>query len=65
MMILQGMQNENESDYGKAIDIVRKAAKTHNLELQGYKRVPDVAPHFNFGSSAKGGATMAIPVESI
>jgi len=65
MMFFQGAPFENEGDYGEAIGTIFKAIKAYNPELYGYKYAPNIAPHFNFGASAEGGAIMAIPVESI
>jgi len=62
MLFFQGMPFENDEDYGQAIDIVEQAITSYQPEQYGFRYAPELAPHFNFGASAKIGAKKAVPV---
>lgn len=50
---------------GEALGIVFEAIENYQPERYGYRYADDVAPRFNFGSSAENGAKMAVPVMSL
>ena len=65
MLVFQGMPYEDEGDFGEALGIVFEAIENYQPERYGYRYADDVAPRFNFGSSAENGAKMAVPVMSL
>lgn len=63
MLYFRGSPYENEDDFCEAIEIVTEAMRNYKPEEYGFSYAFDLAPRFNFGASAAGGAKMAVPVE--
>ena len=62
MLYFRGAPYANEDDFCKAIDIVWEAVDGYDPAPYGWQLAPELAPRFNFGASAAGGARMAVPV---
>lgn len=65
MLYFQGASYEDENDFGEAIGILWEVIASYDPMQYGWKYAPELAPYFNFGASANGGARMAQPVEKI
>ena len=64
MLYFCGMPYENEDDFCEAIGIVGAAAEAYDPAPFGWQYAPVLAPRFNLGASAAGGARMAVPVKT-
>lgn len=62
MLYFCGAPYENDEDFCEAIEIVAEAIRNYKPEDYGLAYDFNIAPRFNFGSSAMSGAKMAIPV---
>lgn len=62
MLYFRGTPYENEEDFCEAIEIAAEAIRNYKPEEYGLAYAFDIAPRFNFGASAQGGAKMAVPV---
>ena len=64
MLYFTGTPYADEDDFCLAIDIVGAAAAVYDPLPFGWQFAPELAPHFNFGTSAAAGAKMAAPVKA-
>ncbi|MCL1795984.1 MAG: AraC family transcriptional regulator [Clostridia bacterium] len=62
ILFFQGAKYENEDDFCIAIDIVQEALSDYDPSFYGWTYAPELAPSFNFGSSAALGARAAVAV---
>lgn len=65
MLYFQGFPYENEDDFVLATQIVQNAMRCFAPEAHGLRYAFEDAPKFDFGSTASGGAAMALPVRDI
>ncbi|GHU73558.1 hypothetical protein AGMMS49992_12550 [Clostridia bacterium] len=65
MLYFIGAPYANENDFDTAIGIVWEAMDAYKPERFGWQYDPELAPRFNYGADAKGGARMAVPVKKI
>jgi len=65
MLYLNGTPYENEDDFCTAIEIAFAAQRSYDPTPFGRQFAPELAPHFNFGACAAGGAKLAMPVKTI
>lgn len=65
MMWFQGAPYENEEWYGEAHTEMYSAIKNYNPELYGYAFDTESAPRFEYGTSAKTGCRVMIPVKRL
>ena len=61
LLYFEGLPLENEEAFCQAIDTVSAAIQSYNPMRYGYQFDDTVAPRFNFGISAEGGAKLAVP----
>jgi len=64
-MWFNGAPYEDEDDFCVAIGIAWEAMEAYDPAPFGRQYAPELAPSFNFGSSAAGGAKMAVPVKAV
>jgi len=64
MLYFIGAPYENEDDFCVAIKIAAAAMEAYDPAPFGWEFALELAPRFNFGSSAAGGAKLAAPLKS-
>jgi len=65
MLYLRSAPYENEDDFCKYIDLAFAAQRSYDPMPFGWQFAPELAPHFNFGACAAGGARLALSVKAI
>jgi len=63
MLYFKGIPYKNEDDFRVAIEIAAEAMEAYDTAPFGWEFALELAPRFNFGSSAAGGAKLATPVK--